>query len=177
MHLTNLRTCFSVLLFSICAISPAFADEDPLTPLYEMELTEPKVDLSATPLAGKFFRYGYHTFWEVNKKKGVHGTPAPFLHELFFYDNGECEWFAFDIFEGESARQPCGTVEVAPNIYQVNWLETATRQVVTMVVNLNTWTVNSSFHFNSGKGLALFQAEIFIFGSHPIPPVTVPEKY
>ena len=36
-------------------------------------------------------------------------------------------------------------------------------KIVTQVINLETWTINSSFHFNSGKGLALWQGEIFIF--------------
>ena len=177
MQLLNIKPYYAVLFFSISMAGSAFADEDPMSPMYEMDLAEPKADLAARPLAGKFIRYGYHTFWEVNKKKGVRGAPAKMVHDIFFYENGECEWFAFDIFEGESARQACGTVEVAPNIYQVTWLEPATKQVVTQAINLNSWTINSSFHFNSGKGLALFQGEIFIFGAHPIPPVTVPNKY
>jgi hypothetical protein len=177
MQLFNINIYFGVLFLSINMAGSALADEDPMSPMYEMDLAEPKANLAARPLAGKFIRYGYHSFWEVNKKKGVRGAPAKMVHDIFFYENGECEWFAFDIFEGESARQPCGTVEVAPNIYQVTWLETATRQVVTQAINLNTWTINSSFHFNSGKGLALWQGEIFIYGAHPIPPVTVPKKY
>jgi hypothetical protein len=173
----NISTYVKALLFSILVTGYTYADDDPMSPMYELDLAEPKADLSARPLAGKFIRYGYHTFWEVNKKKGVRGAPADMVHDILFYENGECEWFAFDIFEGEHARQACGTVEVAPNMYQVSWLEPATKQVVTQVINLNSWKINTSFHFNNGKGLALWQGEIFIFGTHPVPPVTIPEKY
>ena len=165
------------MFFAALVVSPAFADEDPMSPMYDMERSEPRVDLSARPLAGKVMRYGYHTFWEVNKDRSVQGAPAAMVHDLFFYEDGECEWFAHDIFAGEHARQPCGTVRIAENIYQVSWLEPGTRQVVTQVINLNTWTINSSFHFNSGKGLALWQGEIFLFGDIPDdPPLTVPAK-
>ena len=176
----NLRLLKSVLacfvLSTMLVATSAEADEEPLKPWYSMELPAPRTDLAATPLAGKVIRYGYHTFWEVNKDKGVRGTPAPLVHDLFFYSNGQCEWFAKDIFEGESARSDCGTVEVAPNIYQVTWLEVETRQVVTQVLNLNTWTINSSFHFQSGKGLALFEGDIYSFGDIPKPPFVIPEN-
>lgn len=154
----------------------ALADEDPMSPMYEMERSEPKVDLSARPLAGKVMRYGYHTFWEVNKDRGVQGAPAAMVHDIFFYEDGDCEWFSIDIFSGEHQRQRCGTVEVAKNVYQISWLEPESKQVVTQVINLNDWTINSSFHFNSGKGLALWQGRIYSFGDIPEPPFGVPEK-
>jgi hypothetical protein len=144
--------------------------------MYEMERPAALVDLSARPLAGKVVRYGYHSFWEVNKNRGPQGFPAPMVHDLYFYENGECEWFSRDIFAGEHVRSRCGTVELAPNLYQVSWLETETRQVVTQVLNLNSWTINSSFHFHSGKGLALFQGKIYSFGNIPDPPMTTQEK-
>ena len=168
---------YSCILLAAVTGARAYADDDPMSPMYELERGEPQADLSARPLAGTYVRYGYHTFWEVNKTRGVQGAPAAMLHDIFFYEDGECEWFAFDIFEGEHARQACGTVEVAPNMYQVSWLEPATKQVVTQILNFNQWTINTSFHFNNGKGLALWQGEIFAFGKHPIPPITVPEKY
>jgi hypothetical protein len=155
----------------------AFADEDPMSPMYGINSQKPEADLSARPLAGKVVRYGYHSFWEVNKDKGVQGAPAPMVHDVFFYENGECEWFSLDIFAGEHARQQCGTIEVAPNMYQVSWLEPDSKQVVTMILNLNSWTVNSSFHFNSGKGLALWQGRIYSFGEYPHPPTTIPNNY
>ena len=62
-------------------------------------------------------RYGYHTFWEVNKDKGVQGAPPAMVHDLFFYEDGECEWFAHDIFAGEHARQRCGTIRIMQRIY------------------------------------------------------------
>lgn len=166
-----------LMLLVMFAVESAFADEDPMSPMYEMELSNPKADLSARPLAGKVVRYGYHSFWEVNKDKGVRGAPAPMMHDVFFYEDGECEWFSLDIFAGEHARQRCGTVEVAPNMYQVSWLEPESEQVVTQILNLNSWTINTSFHFNNGKGLALWQGQIYSFGNFPNPPVTVPEKY
>jgi hypothetical protein len=154
----------------------AFADLDPMSPMYELQRSEPKVDLSARPLAGKVMRYGYHTFWEVNKDRGVQGAPAAMVHDLFFYENGDCEWFSIDIFAGEHERQRCGTVKVAENMYQISWLEPESEQVVTMTINLNSWTINSSFHFNEGKGLALWQGNIISFGDIPDPPMTVPEQ-
>jgi hypothetical protein len=170
---------FSIALF-MCSLAIddrlAFADEDPMSPMYEMERAEPRVDLSARPLAGKVMRYGYHTFWEVNKDKGVQGAPAAMVHDLLFYEDGDCEWFSLDIFAGEHARQRCGTVQVAKNIYQVSWLEPESKQVVTQVIDLNNWTINTSFHFNSGKGLALWQGKVYSFGEIPDPPITVPEK-
>ena len=170
-----LRAFVLMTLFAIGLA--AFADEDPMSPMYEISSPEPKVDLSASPLAGKYVRYGYHSFWEVNKDKGARGAPAKMVHDILFYENGECEWFSIDIFAGEHQRQRCGNVEVAPNMYQVSWLEPESKQVVVMVLNLNTWRVNSTFHFNSGKGLAMWQGKIYSFGEHPIPPITVPEKY
>lgn len=173
----KLNTAYrTFLLFVLLASGLVFADEDPISPMYSPDSPEPQADLSARPLAGKVVRYGYHTFWEVNKNKGVQGTPAALKHDLFFYTNGECEWFSLDIFAGEHARSPCGTVEVAPNIYQVSWLEDATKQVVTQTLNMNTWRINTSFHFKSGKGLALFQGKIYSFGDIPKPPVTEPEN-
>lgn len=165
------------VLVTLFAIGLTTADEDPMSPMYEMNSPEPKVDLSASPLAGKYVRYGYHSFWEVNKDKGARGAPAKMAHDILFYENGECEWFSIDIFAGEHQRQRCGNVEVAPNMYQVSWLEPESKQVVVMVLNLNTWRVNSTFHFNSGKGLAMWQGKIYSFGEHPIPSITVPEKY
>ena len=156
-------------------IQLAVADEDPMSPMYEMERSEPRVDLSARPLAGRVMRYGYHTFWEVNKDRGVQGAPAAMVHDLFFYEDGDCEWFSLDIFAGEHERQRCGTVELGPNLYQVSWLEPESKQVVTQVINLNTWTINTSFHFNSGKGLALWQGEILSFGDIPDPPLALPD--
>jgi hypothetical protein len=153
------------------------ADEDPMTPMYGMARGEAQADLSATPLAGKFVRYGYHTFWEVNKDKGVQGAPAAMVHDILFYEGGECEWFSLDIYAGEHARMKCGTVEIEPGLYQVSWLEPASKQVVTQVLNLRTWTINTSFHFNSGKGLALWAGKIYAFGDQPRPPITVPETY
>jgi hypothetical protein len=164
------------LLVPVFGVQLAYADEDPMSPMYAMERPEPKADLSARPLAGKVMRYGYHSFWEVNKDKGVQGAPAAMVHDLFFYEDGDCEWFSLDIFAGEHERQRCGTVEVATNIYHVSWLEPESKQVVTQVINLNNWTINTSFHFNSGKGLALWQGKIISFGDIPDPPVTVPEK-
>lgn len=164
------------LILCASGISLATADEDPMSPMYEMNLPEPQANLAARPLAGKFVRYGYHSLWEVNRDRGVRGAPAPMLHDIFFYENGECEWFSLDIFAGEHARQMCGTVEIAPNVYQVTWLEPESEQVVTLALNLNAWTVNSSFHFNSGKGLAMWQGKIYIFGEQPIPGVVVPEQ-
>ena len=168
---------YSFSFFISIAINSALADEDPMSPMYEMDLPKPKSDLSARPLSGKVIRYGLHSFWEVNKDRGVQGAPAPMLEDIFFYENGECEWFALDIFLGEHARQKCGTVEIAPNMYQVSWLEPKSEQVVILVFDLNLWTANASFHFNHGKGLALWQGEIFFFGDNPMPPITVPEKY
>ena len=162
-----------VALITLFGTGPVFADEDPMSPMYEMERPEPRADLSARPLAGKYIRYGYHSFWEVNKDRGVQGAPAAMVHDILFYDDGECEWFSLDIFAGEHARQKCGTVQVANNIYQVSWLEPATRQVVTQVIDLNNWTINTSFHFNSGKGLALWQGDVISFGDIPDPPVSV----
>ena len=172
---TALSAALITSLFAI-GISVARADEDPMSPMYAMDRPEPKADLSARPLAGKFVRYGYHSFWEVNKDRGVSGAPAPMVHDIFFYDDGECEWFSRDIFVGEHARQMCGTVQIAPNIYQVTWLEPESKQVVTMTLNLDTWEVNSSFHFNSGEGLAMWQGRIRIFGDQPDPDVVVPER-
>jgi len=90
MQIFNKNTYFGVLFISISLAGSALADEDPLSPMYQMDLAEPKTNLAATPLAGKFIRYGYHTFWEVNKKKGVRGAPAKMVHDIFFYENGEC---------------------------------------------------------------------------------------
>ena len=171
-----------ILSIGICTLSlaldtdRALADEDPMSPMYDMERSEPRVDLSARPLAGKVMRYGYHTFWEVNKDKGVQGAPAAMVHDLFFYEDGDCEWFSLDIFAGEHERQRCGTVKIANNLYQVSWLEPDSKQVVTQVIDLNNWTINTSFHFNSGKGLALWQGEIYSFGERPDPPLTVPDE-
>ena len=166
-----------IVLLMLTLSKTVIADEDPMSPMYEMNLPQPKVDLSKSPLAGKYVRYGYHSFWEVNKKRGPQGAPAKMVHDILFYENGECEWFSIDIFAGEHQRQMCGNVEVAPNIYQVNWLEPESRQVVVMVLNLNAWTINSTFHFNSGKGLAMWQGKIYSFGEIPRPPITVPDKY
>lgn len=105
---------FLIVLF---IANNTFADEDPMSPMYEMNLPEPKVDLSNSPLAGKYVRYGYHSFWEVNKDRGPQGAPAKMVHDILFYENGECEWFSIDIFAGEHQRQRCGNVEVAPNVY------------------------------------------------------------
>lgn len=163
------------LAIGVFRLGSAFADEDPMSPMYEMDLPQPVTDLSARPLAGKFVRYGYHSFWEVNKDRGPQGAPAPMMHDILFYKNGECEWFSLDIFVGEHARQMCGTVLIAPNAYQVTWLEPESEQVVTLTLNLNSWTVNSSFHFNSGKGLAMWQGKIYAFGEQPSPAVTVPD--
>ena len=174
-----LKLFFSVAL---CIGSTVFgtglvlADEDPMSPMYEMERSTPRADLSARPLAGKVMRYGYHTFWEVNKDKGVQDAPAAMVHDLFFYEDGDCEWFSLDIFAGEHERQRCGTVQIENNIYQVSWLEPESKQVVTQVIDLNNWTINTSFHFNSGKGLALWQGDIYSFGEIPDPPVIVPEQ-
>jgi hypothetical protein len=165
-----------VMFLLVLSASLAVADEDPMSPMYELERGEAKVDLSARPLAGKVMRYGYHTFWEVNKDRGVQGAPAAMVHDLFFYENGDCEWFSLDIFAGEHERQKCGTVRIANNIYHVSWLEPKSRQVVTQVINLDTWTINSSFHFNSGKGLALWQGRIISFGDIPDPSLILPEK-
>ena len=144
MHPFN-STYTKLLLLCIFVAGHAFADDDPMWPMYEMTLPEPKTDLSARPLAGKFVRYAYHSFWEVNKNKGVRGAPAEMMHDIFFY--------------------------------KVSWLEPESKQVVTQIINLNLWTINTSFHFNNGKGLALWQGVIYLFGEHPISPVTVPEKY
>jgi|GEM_PF-2715785 len=153
-------------------IGAAVADADPMGPMYEMDLPKPKTDLAAGALTGKIVRYGYHSFWEVNKDKGSRGAPAPMMHDVIFYENGECEWFSLDIFAGEHVRAPCGSVQVAPNIYQVSWLEAESKQVVTLILNLNTWQVNTSFHFNTGEGLALWEGKIYFLGDYPIPPVT-----
>ena len=84
--------------------------------MYGIERSEPKVDISARPLAGKVMRYGYHTFWEVNKDKGIQGEPVTMVHDLFFYEDGECERYSLDIFAGEHVRQRCGTVEIADDM-------------------------------------------------------------
>jgi hypothetical protein len=164
----------SVLFLTMLGIlSPlAYGDEDPMSPMYEMGLPDFKVDLSKNLLAGKFLRYGYHSFWEVNKDRGARGAPAPMVHDILFYENGECEWTSLDIFLGERVRSRCGTVEIAPNIYQISWLEEESKQVVVLTVNLNAWTVNSTFHFNSGKGLALWKGTVYAFGEYPEPAVT-----
>lgn len=177
MKYLNLDKPWKSLLLSLCLICHAHADDDPMSPMYEMDLPEPKADLSATPLAGKFIRYGYHSFWEVNKDRGVRGAPDKMVHDILFYENGECEWFSLDIFAGEHARQRCGTVEAGTNLYQVSWLEPGTKQVVTQIINLQTWTIHTSFHFNNGEGLALWQGRIYAFGDYPHKPVTVPEKF
>jgi hypothetical protein len=130
-----------IALLTALSSGSASADEDPMSPMYETKRPPPQVDLSVRPLAGKLVRYGYHSFWEVNKDRGPQGFPAPMMHDLFFYENGECEWFSLDIFSGEHERSRCGTIEIAPNIYQVSWLETESRQVVTQVLNLNSWTM------------------------------------
>lgn len=174
--LTSKAAVAVFLYYLVCGIGLALADEDPMTPMYDMERSAPRADLSARPLAGKVMRYGYHSFWEVNKDKGVQGAPAAMVHDLFFYEDGECEWFSLDIFAGEHARQRCGTVKIANNLYQVSWLEPESRQVVTQVIDLNNWTINTSFHFNSGKGLALWQGDIYSFGEIPDPPLAMPEN-
>lgn len=148
---------------------------DPMTPMYEEDLPPPKSDLSATPLAGKYIRYGYETFWEVNKDKGAHGTPEFMVHDVLFHENGDSEWFSLDRFDGENSRQPCGAVEIAPNIYMVSWREPARIEYVTMAINLNEWKVNTTFVFNGGKGLALLEAKILSFGDIPEPPITLPK--
>jgi len=166
----NLSIIF--LIFTFLVPSWAMATGDPMSPMYKKGLPEPQADLSATPLAGKFVRYGYHTFWEVNKDKGTKGAPSSMLLgvEVLFYENNECEWFA--LRDGHGVRSPCATIEVAPNVYMVSWIESESEQVVTLILNLNTWTINHSFHFNSGKGLALFEGGIYSFGDYPVPPVT-----
>ena len=59
---------------------------------------------------------------------------------------------------------------------QISWLEPETEQGVSQVINLNTWTIITSFHFNEGKGLALWQGDIISFGDIPDPPMIVPEQ-
>ena len=99
MKFLNLIVSGALCMFSLAFDTDlALADEDPMSPMYEMDRSEPRVDLSARPLAGKVMRYGYHTFWEVNKDKGVQGAPAAMVHDLFFYKDGDCEWFSLDIF-------------------------------------------------------------------------------
>jgi hypothetical protein len=97
---TSIFEMFSrfMVLSAIFIVGPVIADEDSMSPLYEMNLPAPKTDLSARPLAGKYLRYGYHSFWEVNKNKGPQGAPAAMVHDILFYENGECEWFSLDIF-------------------------------------------------------------------------------
>ena len=46
-----------VMFFIVFVVCSASADEDPMTPMYDIELSEPRVDLSARPLAGKVIRY------------------------------------------------------------------------------------------------------------------------
>ena len=149
---------------------------DPLTPMYEADLPPPRSDLSTMPLAGKHIRYGYHSIWEVNKDKGVVGPPEKMIHDLFFYETGESEWFSLDRFEGESSRQPCAMVEIAPRIYMVSWREPARIEYVTQVINLNTWRINTTFVSNGGMSLAVFEGEILSFGDIPDPPITVPKR-
>lgn len=171
---------FSLVFALVMPLSTTVrADADPMSPMYELSKDKgpARTDLSTRPLAGKVLRYGYHSFWEVNKDKGPQPTPAAMQHDIVFYENGECEWYALDIFLGEHVRSMCGTVELAPNLYLVNWLEEESEQVVVQVVNLETWTINSTFHFNNGKGLAMFEGDILFFGDYPETPVTLPSEY
>ena len=73
----GLVICF--IFLATLVLRTAVADEDPMSPMYEMNLSKPKTDLSARLLAGKVLRYGYHSFWEVNKDRGVRGAPAPMM--------------------------------------------------------------------------------------------------
>ena len=86
-ELKFLKPHLSVALF-MCSLALdgdlAFADEDPMSPMYEMERPDPKVDLSARPLAGKVLRYGYHSFWEVNKDRGWRFGREKYTHLATF---------------------------------------------------------------------------------------------
>jgi hypothetical protein len=68
------------VLVALCTTGLASADEDPMSPMYEINSPDAEVDLSNSALAGKYVRYGYHSFWEVNKDKGARGAPAKMVN-------------------------------------------------------------------------------------------------
>jgi len=86
-----------------------------------------------------------------------------------FFRQGTCTWTGLEgKFVGETAVQSCGQKEIAPNIYFVTWLEKS-GQVVSMVINVEAKTVNSSFLSEGPRGLdnlEFLQATIIDFGGH-----------
>ena len=171
-------TAATLILFA-SGINIATSQEDPsdaIAAAANEARSEPLTDLSARPLAGKFARYDYHSMWQVRQGAEVKGGVGGILIDIFFYENGECEWSSImPNGGGRQVRQLCATTEIAPNIYQITWLEAESREVVTMTLNLNSWSVNSSFHYNNGEGLSVLQGRIHMFGERPNPDITVPQ--
>ena len=70
--LSIVSTVFIALLTALSS-APASADEDPMSPMYELKRPPPQVDLSVRPLAGKLVRYGYHSFLGSQQRPGAPG--------------------------------------------------------------------------------------------------------
>jgi len=70
-------------------------------------------------------------------------------------------------FKGQTETQACGQREIAPGVYFVTWLESS-GQVVSMVINTKSKTVNASYLSKGPRGLdnlEFLHAEIHNFGT------------
>lgn len=129
----------------------------------------PASDLAESPLAGKVLYYKYHSGVAVTPRDDARVDYMVSVGQSvkLIFGKGVCTWVAVGgQFDGETATSPCGQKKIIENIYLVTWLENnQDRDIVTMVINLDAKTVNSSYssYFFSNGALEFLQAEITDF--------------
>lgn len=114
----------------------------------------PPGDLAVSALAGKAILYTYvHAISITPYGEGEYEAISYGETVEVVFEEHKCTYLGLKgKFKGESEGSACGQKEIAPGIYFVSWLESS-GQMVTLVINSDAMTVNSSFLSKGPRGL------------------------
>jgi len=142
---------------------------------------ETNMNRGTSVLEGKVMKYQFYEAVLVEGKSSGDEKPAPISQTVpgIWSPTGEvivelrfghltCSWTTIkgDPPFDKTGRQPCIQVEMAPDVYQVIWME-PNADPFTMIINLEKKRVLTSYRHKPGPTLELLGGRILKFGSIP----------
>jgi len=129
----------------------------------------PPGDLTVSALAGKAMKYEYVAAVSVTPYGAGEYEAISYGETIdLVFAEEKCTHLGLEgKFKGQTETQACGQREIAPGVYFVTWLESS-GQVVSMVINTKSKTVNASYLSKGPRGLdnlEFLHAEIHNFGT------------
>jgi hypothetical protein len=149
---------------------------------------ESEINIDTSALEGKVLKYRYHGAVLVEARPGyerLHSlqppgivSSVPYVIMELRFGHLACTWTGLEVdpsmlaekgkvFDtpkmSKTATQPCIQIEIEPDIYQTTWME-PNGDNITMIINLKTKKVYTSYRFEPGPVLELLVADIVDFG-------------